>query len=390
MFDTHLKFALMMVCSMVLGDQHGLAKQPGNATDMKFLVDNDFEQQLDKNITASWEGASIRSIIRRLAENRKIAIVLDREIDPTIKPNIKIQQIPLREALDQIAQKTGAEVSVLDNVIYLGPPKKALVLKTLVQLRTNELVGPETKFTKAQQFDLLKLRPLHWNDLDEPDRILNAILERYQLKTGQTLPHDLWAAASWPPSDLVQQLSLVLVQFDLTFQWSPKSSTVKLIPITRPVRIERSYPLKSKLAGQRLEALIKQHPDWCWKIADKQVSLSGSIEQHEQVDATLRPGNTNAKPANTPAPLSRQRFTLKLQNVSALALFRKLEQSGISIQYDQQQLRAAGIDLYKKINMNVTEASADEFFEQICNQLELQFSISERAVTLRPAMPAPK
>lgn len=375
-----------VVLLILFSQQLCMGQLAGKPIQIPFLINREFDQQLEKSISASWEGTPIRTLLRRLSENRKVAIMLDRNIDPTIKPVIKLQQISLHKALWQIARQIGAEVSILENVVYIGPPKRAQVLRTLIQIRSDEIVGPDSQFSKGQQFDLVKLTSLQWNDLSQPAQVLHEILKKYHipLDAPPGLPHDLWSAASLPPADLVQQLSLILIQFDMTFAWQPEGNAIKLVPVPRKVLIERTYSIKSKLAAQRLEPLIKQHQNWNWQVTDKTVTLRALMEQHDQVTQALRPSQAKPDPGKPPAPLNRQRFTLKLQNVSAAALFKKLEQSGVKLDYNTRLLNASGIDLNKKINMNVSQATAEEFFQQICNQLDLDFEISDHTVTLTP------
>ena len=45
------------------------------------------------------------------------------------------------------------------------------------------------------------------------------------------MPHDLWAAADLPPISLVDRLTLIAIQFDLTFKVAEHGKRLELVPV---------------------------------------------------------------------------------------------------------------------------------------------------------------
>src|SRR5690606_33445558 len=95
--------------------------------------------------------------------------------------------------------------------------------------------------------DLLKSRTVVWPDLTEPASISHDVADRFKLRieNPEAIPHDLWAGAVFPEMDAADMLTLALIPFDMTFEWSSDFSAIRLIPLPMDrttIGIERVYP----------------------------------------------------------------------------------------------------------------------------------------------------
>lgn len=71
----------------------------------------------------SWQGVSLRRALRSLSESEgvRIAIVLDRRVDPGKKLNLTFDEQPLENVLLQIAAVNDIGMCQIGPVIYFGP-----------------------------------------------------------------------------------------------------------------------------------------------------------------------------------------------------------------------------------------------------------------------------
>ena len=76
-----------------------------------------FQAELERNLSASWRNIDLRTVLRRISDDRKIAIVLDRRIDPSREVEIEFTNQPVLEALEAIAGEAGGGVSVLESAV---------------------------------------------------------------------------------------------------------------------------------------------------------------------------------------------------------------------------------------------------------------------------------
>ena len=350
----------------------------------------EFRDELDKPLTAAWQNVPTRRVLNRMAENRRISILLDRRIDPTQPLAVDFNGGRLRAALQSIATHVDGQVSVLGNTVCIGPRSSMAKLRTLAAIRFDELQQPALKLSKGRLAELGERRALHWNDLDRPSDLIEQIGKRYRLQIDglENIPHDLWASATLPSVNAVEALSMVLIQFDLTFQWSDNASGLQIVAVPREVSITRSYTPRGSSATATAKKWLARIDGLQAKTDGRRVLVTGTVEQHEAVVALLRPSRVRpgerAKPGSA-KPLEKRTYAkLKFEQVPAIALIRRLEKTGIVFKYNEGQLKAAGIDLNQPISMDLQNVTADEVFAAFCKPLGLKYRTNGLTVTLSP------
>lgn len=359
-----------------------------------------FAKALDTKISASWRNVELRMIVSRLADEHKASVLLDRSIDPTQQLDLDIDYQPLGAAFGVVAKSAGTELCFLGNTIYIGPTKRVQKLRTLEHLRAKEPFANESRLPSGRTLELSRAETVHWNDLDEPRRLVVDLANRAGIEVinPDAIPHDLWASGTLPKATFTESLSLLLIQFDLTFAWSEDTTQIRLVPVPEIVTVEKPYIPKgapsaraSRTARQRfLENAAKtfeqEHPGVSCRadVDNNRLMVSATLEQHEALSGS-GPDKTpaNERPEKVP-PLSKRQFTLRIERVPASALIKKLEESGIVFKYDPDQLAAKNINLDDPISMDVKQADAEEFFKAVCDPLGLKFSIDHVTVTLTP------
>jgi hypothetical protein len=214
-----------------------------------------FKKRLENPLTFSWKYLELREVLETISENFKISILLDRRIDPDQKLDGALKEIPLQKGLESIAKQASAEIRVVANTVYIGPSRSGDQLQKLVRLRTAELVDltKEKQCPKERHRELARRNTLHWNDLDRPAEIIEQITKRYKLEvTGiDRVPHDLWAHATLPAINSYEALSLVLIQFNLTFQWNDDASAIQIVPLPKKENRSQGSGVRSQESGVR-------------------------------------------------------------------------------------------------------------------------------------------
>lgn len=358
----------------------------------------EFKAALDRWISASWHNASedgkssaqLRRILSHLSETFQVSIVLDRRIDPTQEVAVNLVNRKLSDALRDIAGRASAGMSVLANTVYVGPPASAARLRTLAELRMDELFAMSSDLPKGRQFSLGKRIVFPWDDLDRPADLVRRIAERYDLdvQEAQLMPHDLWAGATLPRVNAVEALSLVLIQFDLTFAWSEAAAGIRLLPVPSDVWVKRTYTSIGRDTSAAVRVCHEQMPDLEITAQGSQLVVRGTMEQHDAVAMLLRLGigrRSSRRPRSSgPPPLIKRLFTLSVANVPVKAVIQQLESSGMTFDYDAEKMTAAGVDFSQTVTIDVKNASADEFFEAVFGPVGVDFTLHNVTVTLTP------
>ncbi|MGE3315115.1 MAG: hypothetical protein AB7O26_08345 [Planctomycetaceae bacterium] len=348
-----------------------------------------FHRALEQKMNGSWRRVSLRSVTTSIAREREISILLDRRIDPSREQAWDFRGRTLRNELVDLAERNNSGVSVVANTVYFGPPSSASKLRTLVRIREDEIIDRAAKLPEGRDLEILRDSSMHWGDLANPADLVRRIASKYHLEVAgiELVSHDLWAAGSIPSASAAESLLLVLIQFDLAFEWTADAAGIRIVPAPDRPAVEKSYQAPKPLSSEILEAWGKEHPFSQIRKSEKGYSLVGTVEDQESFSLLLRPngiglpaGNRTAKPA----PLSRQTFTLKVERVSFRSLLEELEKRGVEFDFDEKGLAAAGIDLNTRVDLDVQKAGPDEFFDAMCRPLGLGFRIAGNKVTLFP------
>ncbi|QDU09322.1 hypothetical protein [Gimesia aquarii] len=356
-----------------------------------YLANRNFRKGLTKTFSASWSNVEIRSIIQRIRSTQNISIILDRRIDPSLKLKLDIQNLTLEQGLKNLASQAHAKTVLVGSNVYIGPEKAVSNLKTLLEIRKQELVDlTESHPRLKRRFLFLSQRKtFHYQDLDQPSEILEQITDAYQItaKNQDLIPHDLWSHSTFTSVNATEALSLLLIQLNLTYRWNAQETQIELIPIPASVTITKSYTPRAKSVAILINQLKERFPDIEIRRAEKTVSIRTTAEVHEEIEQHLNPkaAINKRKPQSINAvPIQRRKFTLRVKKAPILAIMNKLEASGIEFHYNAKQLQEAGIDLNQLIDISVKDASAGTFFDSLFRTLNVSYAIEGTKIVLTP------
>jgi len=355
--------------------------ETGKAAQSMWLTGPALTKRLGAPIDIVWSGKSFRAALESLSQAEKIAIVLDRRIDPDAPVAVAISGKSLAEALSAIAQHQNAVVCMVGPVAYFGPPAAAKRLRTLVWLRSEEVKTLPAETAKVWT----RSRPFTWPDLAEPRQLLAQIARdsNIELKGLELVPHDLWAGADLPPLPLVERLSLVAIQFELTFTIAADGKTVTLVPIPDDLAIVRSYD-----GGRQPEQLAKRYaslaPEAQISLSGGRVWVKGLLEDHERIASPPRPPSQPEASQPRDIELVRiERLAIKniplgkaLENIAA-----KLE---LQLHIDRQAIAAAGISLEQPVSVNASGLTVDELLAEMVKSTGLTVQRTGRTVRIAP------
>lgn len=350
------------------------------------LTGSKFHQQLDQQTSGSWTNVELRSLLNKLASERRVAFLLDRRIDPTVKMNVDIVDRPLREGLQEFARMVHADVSVTENIVYIGPPSATERLRTLIELRTAELREASKEIPDQRRTQLTRRQTISWADLETPSDILRRISDPYKLTIRQQdqVPHDLWAGSELPNSTPTEALSLILIQFNLTFAWVDGGNAIELAPIPERVLLERRQRIRGRSAVETLKLIAERFPQLESTVDGSDLIVRGTLEEHENVAALLNPSSIRKPTLSAPAPLKQRTFTLTIRRAPVRSVMDELKKSKVVFVYDANALAAAGVNLDQPVDLDLNKATAEQFLNALFSPLDLSFEIENLTVTLTP------
>lgn len=350
-----------------------------DAKPIAWLTGPQLREALERPIDAQWARLPLGRLLDGVAESQRVPIFRDRRVDPNPPVDLAISKGRLSLALMRLATQRNCEISILDGGIYFGPPQAAQRLRTLATQRRED--AQALPITERQK--LRRVKPWRWDDLATPQALLADLADEagYEITGGEQIPHDLWAAASWPPLGWTDRLSLIAIQFDLTFTIDAAAKRVRLAPIPERVEITRTYPAGGR-ATELAQRWTGQMPDAIVQAQGDNVQVTARAEDHELIEL-VRQG----------LPAKRERVTagkdvykLAVENVPLKPLLANLEQRlSLKVEWDEPAIQKAGIKLDQLVTIDVKDVSLDDLLRAILTPKGLTFTRSDKTIEIRPA-----
>jgi len=302
-----------------------------------------FQQQLAEPIRVLWAENPLRPAIEGLSRARKVAILIDRRVDPSQKLDVSLKEMPLESALQTIARSRGLDIACLGPVVYLGPPAAVESLCPIAAALEKSV----RRLPPAASRKYYQAERLGWEDLATPRELLTDLAREAGLKiTGlELVPHDLWAAADLPAMPLPDRLALIAVQFDLALRVADRGRRLELVPFSEAIR----------RAGV---AVMRSTPK--------------------------PPTATTAEPPTT-LELTRIDRMAVVQKPLGPVLRQLASRLGFELRIDEQAIAAAGISLDQKVSVRVENVTVDELLRQLLKPTRLTFHRRGAIVEIVPA-----
>lgn len=357
-----------------------LAQAAGGAeSERAWLTSVALERQLAAPVSLQWSGRTLRDALGSISQAYGVATLLDRRIDPGQTVDMQATEVPLTAVLERLAQRHNAAAAPLEGVVYLGPQRASAVLRTVSALRTDDARALPAEL----QVRWLKAKDWRWDELATPRELVVQLAEEAgaEVSNLQLLPHDLWAAADLAPLTLPQRLSLVLVQFDLTYQLDSAGAVITLVPLPeRPVLVRR-YPGGS-LVQQTAERLASLVPEAEVAVDGREVVVTGRWEDHER----LKTGAARPSTARQPATGAKDVYTLTVQNKPlGVVLDFLAERLGLTVVVDDATLAAAGVSRDTLVSLSVKDAELDALLTAALEPIGLAFRRAGQRVEIMVA-----
>lgn len=347
------------------------------AGEIDWKIGLDFRKALEQPIGLTWGENPIRNGLQNLASNQRVAIWLDRRVDPGLKLQFESDDLPLGITLDQLCEKYRLGRSVVGAVVYIGPKSTTEKLATLAAVRRQQ-VGQQSAAERARWS-----RGAAWNvpQLAEPRELVRELVRESgsTLENPEAIPHDLWPAISLPPLTLADRLTLVLAGFGLTFEQSADGSTIRIVPAPEKIDYEQTYAWRGQNASLAAQ-LAKKFPELKIRAAEDKVVVTGKYELHELIDRMMS-GETVRTTKVVPGD---KRYSLRVDNQPAGAVVKTVaKELGKEMVYEP----ALTEKLRMNVSFNVKDVKLEELLAAALAPVGLTYEIKEASLVIVPAKP---
>lgn len=339
------------------------------AQTQEFVPQGKFRQQLQTPIEVTWVNAPTRASLERLSKAHRIAVFVDRRLDPDQTITLRLKDTSFEHGLRELARGRGWGVSFLSPVVYLGPPETTRKLATLLQLnrrRVHLLPG-------AVRLRWQKLIPTEWPRLTEPRELAAQWVSESGIVIHglDRIPHDLWPEQQLPPLTLLQRLTIALAGFDLTVSVN-RDGSGRVVKIPDEVNFTRSFTL-SNAQRERMDELKEILQDVSYQLDDRQLVVKGRVEDHEAVSAWLR-GQTPRRVLSVPGS---KRYTLNVLNQPLEGVLLSLTQQ---LALDLKWGDVSPDQKRQRISFQVRDATLRQLLQATVQQAGLTFRLEDKTL----------
>ncbi len=375
--------AVRLTLALCVAGAVGVCKAAAAREAARWATGAELQKRLNSPVDITWAENPLRHAIGNLSRSQKVAVLIDRRVDTDQKLDIELEGVTLRAAFEEIARGRGLGVSLLGPVLFLGPPAAASRLRTVAALREEDVrrlpAGVGEKFAALQ--------PMAWDDLATPRELVTKLAAEngVELAGLELVPHDLWAAADLPPLSWTDRLTLLAIQFDLTFAISADGTAVRLTALPNRLAVVRSYAGGSDPAATARKFAVAA-PGAEIKVSAGRVYVRGLLEDQERITQPRRPAHPPKPPARQASAADRYTLTVKEQPVGPL-LGQLARQLKLELTLDRQAILQAGISLEQRISFSVSDATVDELLQAAAKPAGLRAHRRGSAVEVGPAKP---
>lgn len=339
-------------------------------------TDTYLRDELDAPLVATWSNAPLRGLLHNLSQSKRVAIWLDRRIDPGKLIDYTPRDLPLRVALEQLSEKYYGGVSVVGSVVYIAPVRSAEKLATLAAIKR----GEAQKISGARGKQFLAQKSWSWPERAEPRELIQQLLDEAQLaprNLDEMIPHDLWPAQSLPPTTWSDRMTLALAGFGLTYKIVANGQGIVFEPWPDNLSYEQSFAVKGDV-GSVLEQLRPKFPQTELRSSSGRLVAAGRYEDLEQIERLVR-GEKVVR--NTKVTTKQTTYTLTVEQQPLGPTAKAIgERIGVKVEIAPELEEKLGTP----ISFKVVDASLPGLWQALAKAAGVKVDVSADRVRLSP------
>jgi hypothetical protein len=301
-------------------------------------------------VSVQWHETPFGESLSRLAEARKIGLIIDRRLDPSTLLHFESTGQPLGQMLQQLASSLGLSCVLFETTVYLGTKDTAELLPVLLAEQQNRL----EKLSPRRAAIFRRKISLHIPFLSEPQEILKrlSLQNNFRWKNSEILPYDLWNEKSLNNLSLCELLTVLLIGFEMTFEIEEEGGTLVLVPLSK----RKSIPPIP---------------------ADAEIPFENTKNNVQEIQEQKNREVQNVQKI----PLAQRRFTLKVENQRLDLLLQSLsERLYLKLELNEKSLIDKGVQPDNRVSFDVKNVTSAQLFRAVLRPLKLNFQIKDETL----------
>lgn len=289
--------------------------------------------------TIHWQDVPLRDAISRLEKLFATATFLDRRIDPTERVNLEMSASSAEQVLTQIGGEHGWSARRVGGVVYMGPADAARQLAGVIAARRADVA----RLPPSQRAVFSRKSALSWPRLTRPRELVTELVKRngWRVADAERIPHDLWASERLDGLTFQEQLTLLLVGFDLTYAIQSETRTIQILKLDK-------------------------------------TAIAAGAEDSPSVPTAQTPPAAQER-------TTKQVFSLRVADKPVGAVMRELARRlNWQVEFDDAAIQAAGRSLEARVSFAVENVEQDELLQAVLGPAGLTFQREAERIKIVP------
>ncbi len=354
---------------------HSIHSNSGQSS-TKWLSGPQLNQGLKRKISLSWSATPLRDSLRNLSRQQKIAVFLDRRVDPGQLIELQTDLLPIEEIFFIIADKADIAVCRMGNLFYFGPRAEVAGLRWIRQSH----IENAKKLPASSRRILFSPGSISWTQLSQPHDVLINLTDESEITLGDVnVEHDLWPAYDLPPLILLDRLLVLTYGFNQYLKLSAEDDRIRVESTNQsspPQRVRDQF--KCDLTKAKFDRIASQYSASS-KLANGRVELEGQpLEIYELRRKLLTARAQRLTKSSTKQLHDKTRVSLKTNVPIQRLLDQVAAKMGVELEYSPD---IAPI-LENRVEINVTKVTYSELIRKSLEGTGIQFELTENALVL--------
>lgn len=322
-------------------------------------------------VSASWTQSPIGSQLNLFAKQRQRAIFLDRRVDSTTQQTLQLVDQTTEQVIWKVANANGLGVARVGDLLYVGPKESADRLAFVIE----ELKQRIKKLPKTARSKWNRNSAIRWPAATTTTQIDQWLTQEHDLQLNAPLPHDVWPEADWPELSLVEQVSLILVGFDRTFQIAPDGTSLSVVRFPVLESAVSRFSLPSKTFD--LKEVKTKFPDLKFSRSGKSYTARGTPGLISQLESWLVAQQT------AEVKDGERKFDLNTTARRGDILATVASQTGRKLELDQQSLDENVMEILNgRVTLDLSKVSLSTLLDTCLEGTGVSYQISDGKLTL--------
>ena len=343
---------------------------PASQESIEWRTGRDLDQGVKIGITGTWAETPLRSLLSQISTRQRIALFIDRRVDPTVKVNLSARNLNWEQILHEAGRPHGCFFCRMENVYYFGPKEVCLKLPGVYEKLRAELLQRRDDL----QVNWRVATETHWPRLSQPGELLRQLGATYgvEILAGDKIELDIWNEFDAPPIPLMLQVVLLTVGFDKSILISKTGRKLKVVNFPKSEKCSWSID-HLKDARSAIRKIKGDFTRLSMRAVSRETAeIQGSVESVYQAISALV-GQQQVLGGVGPAT-----YSLELKSTRGSALATIAKQLGVEFEYEADTRKV----LAEYIERDFKDVTAEEIIDGVIKGTKLSYRLDANKLSI--------